>query len=122
MDETYLRLNGEWMYLYKAVDSNGDTIDFWLSRKRDKKAAKKFFRKSLRSPHNSNPRVIMTDKFAATEVTILSEIKLKRLDPKTQHRKSKYMNNIIEQDHRYIKRITNKILGFKHFKSACSVI
>jgi len=58
------------MYLYRAVDQYGNTIDFWLSRKRDRKAAKKFFRKALRSPHNNNPRVITTDKYAATIKTI----------------------------------------------------
>ena len=122
VDETYIKLNGKWMYLYRAVDQYGNTIDFWLSRKRDRKAAKKFFRKALRSPHNSNPRVITTDKYAATIKTIKDEIKNKRLHPRTKHRSSKYMNNIIEQDHRHIKRITNQMLGFKHFKSACSTI
>lgn len=76
----------------------------------------------MRSPHNSNPRVITTDKYAATINTIKSEIKINRLNPVTKHRSSKYMNNIIEQDHRNIKRITNSMLGFKHFKSACSTI
>ncbi len=122
VDETYIKLKGKWMYLYRAVDQYGDTIDFWLSRKRDRKAAKKFFRKALRSPHNANPRVITTDKYAATIRTIKDEIKNKRLHPRTKHRSSKYMNNIIEQDHRHIKRITNQMLGFKHFKSACSTI
>lgn len=86
MDETNLKINGKWMYLHRAVDSNGDTIDFWLSRNRDKKAAKKFFRKALRSPHNSNPRVITTDKYAATESTIKNEIRLARFkDTKHQN-------------------------------------
>jgi len=66
VDETYLKVKDKWTYLYRAVDQNGSTIDFWLSRKSDKKAAKKFFRKALRSPHDSNPRVITTDKYAAT--------------------------------------------------------
>jgi len=122
VDETYLKVKGKWTYLYRAVDQNGDTIDFWLSRKRDRKAAKKFFRKAMRSPHNSNPRVITTDKYAATIATIKKEIKQKRLNSKTKHRSSKYMNNIIEQDHRNIKRITDNMLGFKHFKSACLTI
>lgn len=122
VDETYINLNGNWMYLYRAVDQYGNTIDFWLSRKRDRKAAKKFFRKALRSPHNTNPRVITTDKYAATIKTIKNEIKNERLHPGTKHRSSKYMNNIIEQDHRHIKRITNQMLGFKYFKSACSTI
>ena len=122
VDETYIKLNGKWMYLYRAVAQQGNTIDFWLSRKRDRKAAKKFFRKALRSPHNTNPRVITTDKYAATIKTIKNEIENERLSPGTKHRSSKYMNNIIEQDHRHIKRITNQMLGFKHFKSACATI
>lgn len=121
-DETYLKINGNWMYLYRAVDQEGQTIDFWLSRKKDRKAARKFFRKALSSPHNSNPRVITTDKYVATIKAVKHEIKNKRLSPKTKHRSSKYMNNIIEQDHRNIKRITNHMLGFKHFKSTCSTI
>jgi transposase-like protein len=122
MDETYLKINGKWAYLYRAVDQHGDTIDFCLSNTRNCKAAKKFFRKTMRSPHNSNPRVISTDKYAATIATIKNEIKVKRFHSKTKHRSSKYMKNIIEQDHRHIKRITNNMLGFKHFKSACSTI
>ncbi|MEA4895211.1 MAG: IS6 family transposase [Oscillospiraceae bacterium] len=122
VDETYLKINGKWMYLYRAVDRDRQTIDFWLSKTRDCKAAKKFFRKALKSPHNSNPRVITTDKYAATIKTIKNEIKLERLHPKTKHRSSKYLNSIIEQDHRHIKRITNHMCGFKHFKSACATI
>ena len=119
VDETYIKVNGKWTYLYRAVDQHGDTIDFWLSRKRDKNAEKKFFRKALRSPHNNNPRVITTDKYRATTKAINTDIKLGRLNSSTKHRSSKYMNNIIEQDHRYIKRIVNPMYGFKHFKSAC---
>ena len=105
VDETYIKVSGVWTYLYRAVDQNGSTIDFWLSKSRDKKAAKNFFRKALRSPHNSNPRVITTDKYAATIKTIKNEIELGRLKQKTKHRSSKYMNNIIEQDHRHIKKL-----------------
>lgn len=122
VDETYLKVKGTWTYLYRAVDQYGNTIDFWLSKNLDRKAARKFFRKALRSPHNSNPRVITTDKYAATINTIKSEIRNERLSLTTKHRSSKYMNNIIEQDHRNIKRITDNMLGFKHFKSACSTI
>ncbi|XMB85402.1 IS6 family transposase [Mycoplasmatota bacterium WC44] len=122
VDETYIKVNGRWTYLYRAVDQHGDTIDFWLSKKRDRHAAKKFFRKALRSPHNSNPRVITTDKHWATIKAIKNEMRLNRLTSSTKHRSSKYMNNIIEQDHRHIKRVTNNVLGFKHFKSACSTI
>ncbi len=68
------------------------------------------------SPHNDKPRVICTDKYAATTITIQSEIKNGNLKKDTIHRMSKYSNNIIEQDHRHIKRITNHMLGFKKFQ------
>ena len=122
MDETYVKLNGKWIYLYRAVDSKGNTIDFWLSKSRDKRAAKKFFRKALKSAHNQMPRVITTDKYVATEMAILEEKYYGDLSCGTQHRTIKYLNNIIEQDHRHIKRVTNHMLGFKSFKSACSTI
>ena len=109
-------------YLYRAVDQHGKTIDFWLSRKRNKNAAKKFFRKAMRSPHNDNPRVITTDKYSATIKAIKQDIENGRFKSSTKHRSSKYMNNIIKQDHRNIRRVTNAMLGFKHFKSACLTI
>src|SRR3954463_16471377 len=62
VDETYIKVKGQWMYLYRAVDSDGNTIDFYLSKTRDKKAAKCFFKKALRSFHVSKPRVITVDK------------------------------------------------------------
>jgi IS6 family transposase len=122
LDETYLKLRGKNIYLYRAVDSAGNTIDFWLSMTRDKKAAKKFLRKALGFPHNQMPRVITTDKYAATEMAILEEQYYGCLSCKVEHRKTKYLNNIIEQDHRHIKRITNAMLGFKNFNSACAII
>ena len=97
-------------------------LTFGYRKNRDKVAVKKFFRKALRSPHNSNRRVIITDKYAATIKTIKNEVRIGKIKPETKHRSSKYMNNIIEQDHRHIKRITNSMLGFKNFKSACSTI
>lgn len=122
MDEIYLKIRGKDMYLYRAVDSSGSTIDFWLSRRRDKKAAKKFLKKALSSPHNSMPRVITTDNYAATEIAILEEQYAGSLSCNVSHRKTKYLNNIIEQDHRHIKRRTDPMLGFKNFKSACAII
>ena len=122
MDETYIKLNGKWIYSYRAVDSKGNTIDFWLSKNRDKKSAKKFLKKALKSTHNQMPRVITTDKYVATEMAILEEKYYGDLSCITEHRMIKYLNNIIEQDHRHIKRITNHMLGFKSFRSACSTI
>ncbi|WP_255288901.1 IS6 family transposase, partial [Bacillus cereus] len=62
VDETYIKVKGQWMYLYRAVDSKGNTIDFFLNKIRDQKAAKRFFKKALRSFHVSKPRVITVDK------------------------------------------------------------
>jgi transposase-like protein len=121
-DETYIKIKGKWCYLSRVVDSKGNTIDFWLSKNRDKKSAKKFFKKALGSSHNQMPRVITTDKYYTYEVLINELIYSSDLSCRTQHRKIQYLNNIIEQDHRFIKKITNPTLGFKNFKSACSVI
>jgi len=69
-DETYIKIKGKWCYLYRAVDSDGNTIDFWLSENRDKNAAERFFKKALGSSHNKMPRVITTDKYYTYEVLI----------------------------------------------------
>jgi IS6 family transposase len=118
MDETYLKVKGKSAYLYRAVDSNGNTIDFFVSEYRDKDAAKKFFAKALKALHNKQPRVITTDKYAATEIAIHEMIYAGILSPGATIRKIKYLNNIIEQDHRFIKRKTGPILGFDSFETA----
>ena len=117
MDETYIKIKGEDAYLYRAVDLEGNTIDFYVSKNRDKKSAKKFFKKAIRASHNKQPRVITIDKYAATEMAIIEEKYYGDLDCKTQYRTTKYLNspgyplslrdspcNIIEQDHRFIKK------------------
>ena len=118
LDETYLKLHGEQVYLYRIVDSSGDTVDFLLSKTRDKRAARRLLRKALASRHNRMPRVINTDKYAATEVAIAEEIYMGTLDSTVQHRMCQYLNNIVEQDHRFIKRRTGPMLGFKSWRSA----
>ena len=96
----------------------GDTIDFMLSAKRNRKAAKRFFKKALSSSHNQIPRVITVDKNPAYPPAI-NELKNDRILPKNVGiRQIKYLNNIIEQDHRSIKRIVNPMLGFQSFQSA----
>jgi transposase, IS6 family len=122
LDETYLKIKGVNHYLYRAVDSQGETIDFWLSERRDKDSVRKFLRKALRSAHNQMPRVITTDRYPATEVAIAEEIYFGDLGVMVQHRMVKYLNNIVEQDHRLIKRIIKPMLGFKSFPSACATI
>jgi len=118
VDETYIKVKGKWMYLYRAVDSNGDTIDFMLSARRDTKAVRRFFIKALRSSHNQKPRVITIDKNPAY-TSALNQLKNNvDLNINTQFRQIKYLNNIVEQDHRFIKKMIKPGLGFKSFKTA----
>ncbi|HCF26915.1 MAG TPA: IS6 family transposase [Cyanobacteria bacterium UBA11049] len=118
VDETYIEVKGEWKYLYRAVDSAGNTLDFMLSAKRDGKAATRFFRKVLGAKHTQTPRVIMVDKNAAYPVAMDKLKQDKTLQAKTKLRQSKYLNNIIEQDHRNIKRIVKPMMGFQSFNTA----
>ena len=117
-DEIHLKIKDENAYLYRAVDSEGKTIDFFVSEHRDKDAAKNFFKKALKTIHNQQPRVITTDKYAATEVAIHEMTYSGTLSVKTMLRKIKYLNNIIEQDHRFIKRKIKLMLGFDSFETA----
>ena len=89
-----------------------------MSEHRDKDNAKKFFRKALKATHNQQPRVITTDKYAATEVAIHEMIYSGTLSVKTTLLKIKYLNNIVEQDHRFIKRKVKPMLGFDSFETA----
>jgi len=93
LDETYIKIKGKDAYLYRAVDSEGSTIYFYVSEKRDKEAAKKFLRKALKGAHNQQPRVITTDKYAATELAIIEEQYYGKFSCRTGHRKTKYLNN-----------------------------
>ncbi len=122
VDETYIKVRGEWKYFYRAVDSNGDTIDFMLSAKRDQKAAKRFFKKALNSNHNQIPRVITVDKNPAYPPAINKLKNDKILPINVGIRQIKYLNNIIEQDHRSIKRIVNPMLGFQSFHTAIKTL
>jgi transposase-like protein len=118
VDETYIKVKGAWKYLYRAVDSQGKTLDFMLSAKRDGKAAARFFRKVLGAKHTRTPRVITVDKNAAYLVAVDELKQDKTLKAKTQLRQSKYLNNMIEQDHRNIKRIVKPMMGFQSFNTA----
>lgn len=118
VDETYIQIKGEWKYLYRAVDSQGNTLDFMLSAKRDGKAAARFFRQVLKANHVMQPRVINVDKNAAYSVAIEMLKSEQMLAAQTELRQVKYLNNLIEQDHRNIKRIVKPMLGFKTFNSA----
>jgi len=118
VDETYVKIKGEWKYLYRAVDSTGQTIDFMLSAKRDARAAKRFFYKMLKTPSHSSPRVINVDKNQAYPPAVEQLKEEGTIPNRTQLRQCKYLNNLIEQDHRFIKRRVNAGLGFFSFKTA----
>ncbi|WP_018393286.1 IS6 family transposase [Bacillus sp. 37MA] len=122
VDETYIKVKGQWMYLYRAVDSKGNTIDFYLSKARDKQAAKCFFKKALRSYHVSKPRVITVDKNPTYPVAIQELKEEKRMPEGTQIRQVRYLNNIVEQDHRFIKKRVRSMLGFKLYKTATYIL
>ena len=118
VDETYIPVKGEWKYLYRAVDSEGNTLDFLLTAKRDATAAERFLRKALAAAHTQTPRVINVDKNAAypkAEETLKAEDLLAET---TELRQNKYLNNIVEQDHRFIKRLTLAGMGFQSFNTA----
>ncbi len=111
-------MKGQWKYLYRAVDSQGKTLDFLLTAKRDAQAAKRFFRKMLRAMHTQTPRVITVDKNPAYPKAI-DELKAKKeLPKKVKLRQKKYLNNIVEQDHRGIKRLVKPGMGFGSFNTA----
>jgi transposase-like protein len=102
VDETYIRVKGKWVYLYRAVDANGQSIDFLLSPKRDAAAAKRFFRKALRQPHTVNPRTVTVDKNAAYPTATKAKKRAGELWRFAKLRQVKFLNNIVEQDHRRI--------------------
>jgi putative transposase len=114
MDETYLRVEGAWKYLYRAVDKAGATVDFLLTAKRDRKAALRFLRKAIK--WNGTPEKITIDKSGANTAAIESHNAERETG--IEIRQSKYLNNIVEQDHRAIKRLVRPMLGFKSFRSA----
>ena len=118
VDETYVRVKGRWMYLYRAVDSRGQTIDFLLSAKRDAEAAKRFFRKALRQPHTVNPRTITVDKNPAYPCATAEMKADEELWRFARLRQCKFLNNILEQDHRRLKRLVRPGLGFGSIHTA----
>src|SRR5260370_1726812 len=118
VDETYIKVKGEWLYQYRAVDSDGNTLDFRLSATRDAEAAQAFFEKTLGAPHTVQPRVINVDKNAAYPKAVETLKALEHLAADCELRQGKYLNNLIEQDHRFIKRRTRPALGFFAFATA----
>jgi len=122
VDETYVRVGGKWTYLYRAVDSQGNTIDFFLSSTRDAIAAKRFLQKALRSPGHPRPRVINVDGNPSYP-KVIAELKDKgEVGRRCQCRPVRYLNNILEQDHRSIKRRVRASQGFRSFDAAWRTI
>ncbi|USK36774.1 IS6 family transposase (plasmid) [Bacillus sp. F19] len=122
VDETYLEVKGQWIYLYRAVDSEGNTIDFYLSKARNKQAAKRFFKKALAFSHVSKPRVITVDKNPAYPSAIQELKEEKQMPEGIQLRQVKYLNNIVVQDHRFIKKRIRPMLGLKSLRTAKRII
>jgi transposase-like protein len=123
VDETSIKVRGHWMYLYRAIDSNGDTVEFWFSKRRSLTAAKRFLRKALK--RHGRPERIVIDGSQTNREAILSCDTADRLQDRSgcrlkpiRIRQSRYLNNRIEQDHRAVKRRVRPMLGFTSADSA----
>jgi transposase-like protein len=121
VDETYVKIRGQWVYLYRAVDRAGKTVDFRLSSRRNVTAAKAFFRKAVKS-QGSTPTTITLDGYAASHRAVREMQADGQLAAVTKLRSSKYLNNLIEQDHRGVKLRIGPMLGFKRFMTAAITI
>ena len=118
VDETYIKVGKNCKYLYRAVDSTGNTIEFMLSAKRDVSAAKRCFKKMMRADHRRLPFTISVDKNAAYPEAFTTSQEEKVLPHDCKLRRVKYLNNIIEQDHRFIKKRVRACLGYRSFDTA----
>lgn len=122
VDETYIKVKGDWKYLYRAIDSNGNTIDFLLTENRDAPAAKTFFLKAFQHSDSRKIRVINTDKDKAYPKAIKDLKESGIVTDSVEHRAVKYLNNLIEQDHRFIKPRVVASQHFREFGSASRTI
>ena len=111
-------MNGAWCYLYRAVDGTGQTIDFLLSATRDKRAAERFLRQALRRENTRNPRTVVTDRLKSYPGAVRAMKRAGELWRFTRHRRGRWLNNLVEQDHRRVKRLTGPMLGFQSFRTA----
>ena len=118
IDETYLKVGKSCKYLYRAIDSTGNTIEFMLSAKRDVSAAKRFFKKMMRADHRRLAFTISVDKNAAYPEAFTTSQQEKVLPHGCKLRRVRYLNNIIEQDHRFIKKRVRACLGYRSFDTA----
>ncbi len=121
VDETYVKIKGRWTYLYRAVDSDGKTVDFLLRAKRDVAAAKAFFHRAFKS-QGKLPRAITLDGYQASHRAAREILGEHRRGKRTKLRSSQYLNNLIEQDHRSVKLRLAPMLGFKRFRNASITI
>jgi transposase-like protein len=120
MDETYIKVGGQWAYLYRAVDKAGQTVDFFLSRNRDVNAAKSFLRSAVKNTRV--PTKITLDAYAASHRAVREMKQESELPCRVKVRSSQYLNNLIEQDHRRVKQRIRPMLGFKRFDNAVVTI
>jgi transposase-like protein len=120
VDETYIRVKGRWTYLYRAIDRHGLTVDFLLSEHRDITAAQRFFTRAIE--RHGAPERITLDGYPATHSAVAELKKSGLLHPQTRVWTSKYLNNIVEQDHRRVKQRIYPMLGFKQFRNATVTI
>ena len=111
MDETFVKIAGRWLYLFRAVDSNGQTVDFYLSEKRDREAAKCFLKRALANPDNRVPHVFARDKLRSYPAAIRELQREGHLPHRCRHRTRRYANNRIESDHRQVKRRLRAMQG-----------
>ena len=121
VDETYVKIRGRWTYLYRAVDKEGNTVDFLLRAKRDVAAAKAFFRRALQR-QGQLPHKITLDGYQASHRGAAEALSEHPEGNQCKIRSSKYVNNLIEQDHRSIKLRLGPMLGLKHFRRAATTI
>jgi transposase-like protein len=120
MDETYIKVRGAWVYLYRAVDKQGLTVEFYLSRNRDVEAAKQFLRKAMKNQRV--PTKITLDAYAASHRAVTELKASDELPQRVRVRSSKYLNNLIEQDHRRVKQRIRAMVGLKRFENAVKTI
>ena len=122
MDETYVRVAGRWMYLFRAVDNRGATVDFYLSETRDRDAAKRFLQTALANPDNRPPRVFSVDGNRSYRAAIRELRNHGEFVTKCRYRRSQYRNNRIESDHRHVKRRWRAMQGARTLATARNII